>query len=349
MDMDISLPVGGSPIDSRSPAVIALGLGIMLVSLAVPLIADPFLTSVGVSIIFGIVIAASWNIFSGFTGYINLGHALFIGVGAFTSGHPIRAFGIGESLGIGLIAVLLASGLASFVIGLVISIPLLRLQGYYFALATLAAAEVARAVFRAVGPLRGLQGITMPSLRIEGSMLAPGDQVYYIMYVIMAITLVGTYVIRHSKLGYGFRAIQLGENAAEMLGVPTRRYTILAFGISGFFAGMAGGAYAYHLAYFTSSNVFPLELTLEAVVITLLGGIGTIIGPIIGALIIVSLDDFVLTSFTTQGKFALTGVILMFILLVAPDGILSAVRARLDRSIRGEDAGGTDAGGETDE
>lgn len=307
------------------------GLVVLAVLLVLPFELSSFHQSVFTSILFGIIIAGSWNLLSGLTGYINLGHAAFIGVGAFAAGHLIMRVGIGESVGFGIAAVIIVAGLISAGYAAIIAYPLLRLNGFYFALATLATAEATAALFKNVDWLQGNRGLRMPPLTTDVAWLNPSRTLYFMMLAIAVVTLVSIYAIHHSKLGYGFRAIGLGQDAAETLGVPTNRYIIYAFALSGFFAGMGGAAYGYFLAYFSSSSVFSLELTLNAVVMTFLGGIGTIAGPVVGAAVLTVLDQLVLTPYTTQGKRALTGIILILIFLKAPKGILGYVRQGVQR------------------
>lgn len=286
---------------------------------ALPLVLEPFLVTVTVSFLFSVVLALSWNLLA-MTGYVNFGHVMFIGLGAFTAGHLTLRTGIGSSMGLGVVGVILAGGFVSALFAAVIGYPLLRLEGHYFAIAALGIAEALRALFLTYGPLQGAAGITMP-LIVEGPLLAL-QNLYYHMFAVAALTVAAAYLIKDSKFGYGFRAVHLGEDAAEMLGVPTTRYAIFALVLSGFFAGLGGAVYAYWLSFIESPNVFNIILTIEAIVMAMMGGIGTVLGPIVGAGIYTFLTGFLLDTYTTEGRLFITGFAIVLIVLFAPEGLV---------------------------
>lgn len=327
-----------------SRVTLSVAIIIALLFFVLPGVVNPYITTITVSFLFGVIIASSWNILA-MTGYINFGHAMFIGLGSFTAGLSTLYLGIGTSVGVGLVFVVVFGGLVSMGFALLLGYPLLRLRGHYFAIATLGVAEALLALFSSVHALHGAAGILMPPL--QSTLASPLQIIYYMMLVVALATVITTYLIKGSKLGYAFRAIRLGEDAAETLGVPTTFYSVIAFAISGFFAGAGGAVYAYRLSFVQATNVFSIMLTIHAIVVTMIGGLGTIIGPVVGAGFYTALVDiildFVLGTFTAQGqgRLLIIGLIIVIIIITTPEGIVP----RLRRYLRNRSQNSTEDGG----
>jgi branched-chain amino acid transport system permease protein len=269
-------------------------------------------------------LAVSWNILSGFAGQINLGHAAFFGVGALTA----RLLWLEQGLPFWIS--FLAGGLAAVLFALIVGAPALRLRGIYFAIGTLALAQALRVTVGNVLPI-----VT----RLPGPALATYDisQRYYLALGVLLVTVLATILLSRSKLGLGMQAVREDEEAAQSIGVNTFAYKLTAFAMSAFFAGIAGSAFAfYHVSYYFDLPFEPIW-TFDALLITFVGGIGTIAGPLIGTVFFVYVSD-VLAAQWVDFHLILFGTLFILVVLALPGGFiefwerivkrLSAVRQR---------------------
>jgi branched-chain amino acid transport system permease protein len=278
----------------------------------------------GFLILMWIGLASAWNIIGGFTGYVSFGHVAFFGFGMFTAAVLSQGYGIGTSIAsVGGIAqflfVLLMGGLVSAFIAAAIAYPVLRLRGHYFAIAMLGIAEAANAIFINVNWLKGSKGWTMPILSPPA--ISQTQFLYFAMLVVAVLTVAAAYLIKNTKPGYGLVAIREGEDAAKMLGLPVTRYKIFGFVASAFFPGVIGAIYAYKLSFVVATQGFYVGKTIEMIVITLIGGLGTVAGPIIGGVVFVGLKQVVLSNFMDWHLFA-TGLVIVVMVLGAPRGVV---------------------------
>lgn len=264
--------------------------------------------------------AGCWNIISGYTGYIDFGAVAYYGIGSYvtailmTKGHVPFLFSI------------LISGLVSGLIALPIGLPTLRLRGAYFGIATLAFAEAMKQIIlefdKTVGVnfFEGPHGITLP--------IGPRNEFfYYIGFVIMVAVVGITYWIRRSKFGYALRAIHEAEHAAELSGVDTLKAKIEAYIISAFFLGVIGGVETYWLTYITPHMVFDVLITIQMVVMSLLGGIGTILGPVVGASFLTIIYEFLHRDFPYTYTI-IVGFIVVVVVLLMPKGIVGTLKTK---------------------
>lgn len=318
---------------NRAPKALAL-IAILAVIL-VPLVANRYYVRVTFLMLMWIGLASSWNILGGLVGYPSFGHVAFLGIGGFTVGLVGRTFGLGGSL-IELIGLLILAGLAAVAVAAVVAYPLLRLRGGYFAIATLGVAVVTREVFANVDALGGGVGIGAPAL--EPPLLDALTVQYYLMALLAILTIAAVHKIQQSKMGYAFAAIREGEDAAKMLGVPTVRYKILAFLTSAFFPGVIGGLYVYFLAYFTAHSIYNIQHTIDMIVYTVIGGLGTIVGPVIGAPVMVFLSQIVLEDVLRAHVF-LTGLFIVVVMLFFPRGIVGIIRDFMSENTDTSDGG----------
>jgi branched-chain amino acid transport system permease protein len=253
-------------------------------------------------------LAVSWNILSGFAGQINLGHAAFFGVGALTT----RLLWLQQAQPFWL--AFLAGGLAAVLFALIVGLPALRLRGIYFAIGTLALAQALRATVGSVLPI-----VT----RLPGPALASYDisHRYYLALGVLLVTLLAYVLLSRSKLGLGMQTIREDEEAAQSIGVNTVAYKLTAFALSAFFAGLAGSTFAfYHVSYYFELPFEPIW-TFDALLITFVGGIGTLAGPLIGTVFFVFVSD-VLAAQWTDFHLILFGSLFILVVLVSPGGIL---------------------------
>ncbi len=299
-------------------------VGTLLLAIIPLFIRDPYLLNVLIiSLSFG-VLAASWNLICGYTGIFTFGHQAFFGVGGYVS--ALMAMKAGISPWFGLFIGGTVAAFLSFLIGL----PCLRLRAApYVAIMTLAFSEIARITcMNLVGLTRGEMGLwgipNFPDIHIPliGVVsFAGGVRVpyYYLILIIFTITMVIIHLILRSHIGLAFRSIRDSQDAAESLGVNITYYKLLAFVVSAFFAGVVGSFYAHYILILTPSSVFPVGLMIEILAITLIGGIGTFLGPVIGALLLTIGLEYL--RFLGDYRFITYGILLVMVVLFMPQGL----------------------------
>ncbi|MFB6133062.1 MAG: branched-chain amino acid ABC transporter permease [Halanaeroarchaeum sp.] len=319
--------------DDVSPfSLVAVAMA-LVVGIVFPFVApNAYILHTGMLVLMWMGFASAWNIIGGFTGYVSFGHAAFIGYGMFTAGILYNVYGIGgalETFGAigGFVGILIAAGLVSGVIAAILSYPLLRLRGHYFAIAMLGVAEASKAFFTNYpadllpGDLRGARGWMLPI--IDPPMVTAEAFLYYAMFVVATLTVLMAYLIKRSKIGYGLIAIREGENAARMLGVPVTRYKIYGFILSAFPVGILGAinAYSIHTVKSTQHHTFHVANTIDMIVVAMLGGLGTVTGPIVGSVVFIGLRDFIFSDYL-QFHLLLTGLLIVLVVLGAPRGLV---------------------------
>jgi branched-chain amino acid transport system permease protein len=270
-------------------------------------------------------LTTSWNIVGGFAGVLPLGHAAFVGIGAYTSTVLSLQYGISPWIGM-LVGAVIAS-----LVGVIIGLPTLKMRGAYFALATIAFAEGIRVMVEnidALGPfkLNGPRGLQIPPLKtgLAHFMFAEKEPYYYIILVMLAGVLTFTWVISRSKLGYYLMAGGEEPEAAEALGVNVARAKLTAMAISSFLTAFAGTFWAQFTLYIHPKSVMSLDMSFEIAFIALIGGRGSIAGPVLGALLLRPVSDFSRIYFgsTLPGlHLIIFGVVLILVMLYQPRGL----------------------------
>ncbi len=284
-----------------------------------PLItADPYILRILILASIFAIFAASWDLLSGFTGQMNFGHALFFGVAAYTSALLNLHIGLPHWLTIPL------GALAAVLAGLVIGVPCLRLRGPYLALATLAFPLILTGIIFAI------PGITGGELGVSGIDRLSGSRVieYYIVVTLMISLGFVMWKITDSKTGLLFHAIREDEVAARASGINTTRYKLLAFCLSGLFAGIAGGLYV-HFMRIAGPSTLALMLSFQAIIWAIFGGIATIYGAIAGVFILVPLMEFLRVM--PEIRMLLFAIIVMLVLLFMPEGLTTWVRDKIEK------------------
>ncbi|WP_299908412.1 branched-chain amino acid ABC transporter permease [uncultured Paracoccus sp.] len=262
--------------------------------------------------------ASGWNILGGFTGYVSLGHAVFFGIGGYVSGMILARYGVSS-----LITAPLA-GLIAAIIGYGVGLITLKVRGPSFIISSIALLMIARILFDNWGFIGGANGLTLPtnSLSAEWSKLP----YYYAMLVIASVSVWASYRIKHSKFGLGLRAIAKDEIKAESAGINTRFYKVLAFALSAFFVGMAGAVWGEYLTYLRPNIFLLIGVSANLVLMSILGGKGTIAGPVIGAILIVALNEiFVALLGASEINILGTGVVMILVLMFFPLGIVGTL------------------------
>ncbi|HZC29893.1 MAG TPA: branched-chain amino acid ABC transporter permease, partial [Gaiellaceae bacterium] len=263
-----------------------------------------------------VVLAGAWNVIGGLAGYPSFGNVAFFGLGAYTTGlltdaqHGHLPFVIG----------LLASPVIPAVAAALVGLPLLRLRGHYFSIATLGVGVAIGEVINNIEAFGGATGLFPPIIR--------NDLVfYYLMFATAALTVGVTWWITRSRLGYGLVAIRENEEAAAVLGVDTTRYKIVAFVIAAALTGLAGGIFAQWNSFISQENVFPVEYNVEMILMAVIGGAGTIAGPVVGA---VGLEALILFLAGGSGIYTqiFLGVLLAVTVIFLPHGVIDFVVGR---------------------
>ena len=300
MTMKRLIPVAGA----------ALLIAYAVLAGTAPLFLSPAAVSLLFLTLYFICLAGAWNFFSGFSGYINFGFVLFIGVGMYTS---VICF---VDLKMGLVPGYLMGGLASAVVAALIGFPLLQLRGAYFAISMLAIAEGTRVLISTtyLEPLtRGGAGIPV----LAGSL----TQKYYSIFLLAVCIVAATMIFARSRFGLSLIAVREDEAAADGLAVNTNAVKVFAFVVSAFFAGTAGGIQATFLHYIEPFAAFDVKYTILSIVMAIFGGLGTVLGPVIGGLTLQLISDFVWLRLG-QANITIFGFILVCLIIWMPDGVV---------------------------
>ncbi len=309
----------------------------ILAAALLPLLLDPrgyWIRVLTITLLFA-AMAQAWNIVGGLANQISLGHAAFFGIGAYTSTVLLLKFGISPWLG------MFAGGALGGMAALVIAIPTMRLQGHYFALATLAFGEVMRVIANVWTSLTGGPGgLSVPF--VPPSFLAYSFKLLrphaYIALAALIVVTVIFQAIRRGAMGYRLRAIRQNADAAEVIGIDTTRVKLFAAVISGALMAMLGTLYAQVAVFFDPDTVFGIAgISIRVALIAIIGGVGTAAGPILGAFFIIPLEEIMnglLSSRAAGLSQFVFGVILIAVILWQPRGFITALdslRARLSR------------------
>jgi branched-chain amino acid transport system permease protein len=275
-----------------------------------------------------IAIASSWNIIGGYAGYISLGHNVFFAIGGYAAAISFAYFGISPFIAFPL------AGLIAMAVGFVVGLITLRTRGPTFIISTIALVLLAKIMFDNWRYVGGANGISLPLLDL------PVEWVKLPFYYLMLLLAVGaTYLsfrIRRSKFGLGLRAISQDEVKAEVAGVPTRLYKTLAFALSGLFIGMAGALWGYYLTYLSPVIFLSILVGAKFVLMTILGGRGTVSGPVVGAVIFIAVNEFFVAQLgATELNIVATGLLLILVLVFFPEGIVGSLKksGRLPRML----------------
>lgn len=295
-----------------------VGIAVFLIAMAtLPLFVGDYWERLLVFMFVNIVLASAWNVIGGVAGYPSFGHGLFFGLGAYASAmFIVRAE-------LGLFPAIIGGGVVAAAFSLLF-IPLLRQKGLYFALSTLSAQLAVETIVRAWSFTRGMHswdmGWNFPDM---GSL----HFFYYLMLGLLGLCLVSIVVLLASRVGYALRAIHKDEIVAASVGVPTVRYKAAAFVFSAMWPGIIGGAYGPFLVYISPDNVFSMSITLNMVLVTIFGGLGTIAGPVIGGIVLTLIDQFAWANFL-EYHHLIYGLLIVVVITFWPGGLASIIDKR---------------------
>lgn len=266
-------------------------------------------------------LSQAWNLIGGFAGQVSFGHATFFGIGAYAALVLLKKYDLSPWVG------MLIGGGVSVVAAVVIGYPVFKLKGHYFAISTFAVAEIVERLFNNWDYVEGAIGLPAPVLPeglINFMWYKTKIPYFYIAFVLFVLGLLLAYKIDRSRMGFYFRAIKQSHEAAEGLGIDTTRYKMFAMMISAFLTAICGGFYAQYILYIDPPSVLSLEISIKMVLIAVLGGAGTIIGPILGAAILIPLSEYsrILLGGTGKGlDLIVFGALILVVSVFQPQGV----------------------------
>lgn len=294
---------------------------------AYPIVVDnSYLRYVGVLIVMYMALSTSWNLMGGFTGYISLGHVAFFGIGAYTAGLLVLRLDLPN------IPAVLLAGVFVGLLGAGIGYVALRVRGSSFVIVTIALVYIGALLVQGWrGLTNGSMGLTIPS-GFDGARVDLHRFYHWHFTVLLLVVLSLWWFIDRSKFGMGLKAVREDEDKAQSLGVPTTSFKLVAFTLSAAFTGLGGGLYASWFGFLDPIFAFQILISSQIVLIALLGGMRTLWGPVLGAVILIPSTEYFLVRFgETQLHLVASGLLLGVVVLLMPDGIIPMVRRQLAR------------------
>lgn len=286
----------------------------------------------GFAILQLMVMALAWNILGGYGGYVNFGSAAFFGLGAYSAIVAYQWFGAPLSVQI------LIGGLFAAAVGLATGYLTLRLRGVYFAIATLALLVVSETLIHnwdyvggAAGayllPKRNLDFLGVLIVGKDGGLFSNNkEMLFFIMCVLALFTIIICRIIEKSKYGRGLQALRDNEEAAESMGVPTLRLKLIATTLSAAIMGLTGGIFPYYMTFVEPTSAFSLDISVNALAMPLIGGTATWLGPVLGAVVLGTLQQVATVTISSEINLLIVGLFLVLFVIFAPDGFLGLIK-----------------------
>ncbi|MGN6465978.1 MAG: branched-chain amino acid ABC transporter permease [Rhizobiaceae bacterium] len=296
----------------KSMTRLAIALVVVVVLASVPWIGSDVIVQFGISTLLLAVLAQGWNIIGGYTGYASFGNSTFFGLGAYGVAIAMVQWNLPFWVG------MLFGAAMAVAFAILLGIPVLRLKGHYFAIATLALAQVVAAIVSNI-PLFGENiGLVLPPLN--------NDAMFYelALALLVAATLTVAWLTR-SRFGFGLIAIRENEEGAAVMGVNTTLYKVLAFALSGLFSALAGGIQAYWITFLDPASAFDISLNVKMIIMAVFGGPGTIFGPVVGAFVLSAVSE-VLSSEITNVAGLFFGIVVVAAVVLMPRGLADIIR-----------------------
>ena len=297
------------------------GITLLLLLLFPLVITQTYLIHVMILVFMFGMLGVAWNIMGGYAGMFSFGQAAFFGIGAYTSSFLLVTFHVNPWIG------LMAGGVVAALMAAAIGYPCSNLRGHYFAIATIAFGEIVRIHFNNWKLVNAAEGITIPMVNESlANFMFHSSKLpyYYIILAFLLLALVICYFVANSKMGYYFRAIKESHDVAEVLGVNVVRYRLIAIMVSAFLSAMAGTFYAQYILYIDPESVMLLAISIQIVLISMLGGAGTIMGPVIGAAILIPIAELTRIWLGHRGTgvdMLIYGFLITLISVYQPQGI----------------------------
>ena len=312
--------------------------GLLALLLLLPLWLDKYALGIFVMIFFYAYLGQSWNVLTGYTGHISLGHALYVGIGAYTSTYLAQRYGISPWFG------MLVGGFFSVCLALFLGFLGFRfgLRGVYFVILTIAFAEITRLIVSHVEALGSFSGVFLDfNPGFKNFQFRGNVPYYYISLALMVISMVVVRLLEVSRMGRFMIAIREDEEAAQALGVDSFKYSMIAIAISAFMTSIAGVFYANYIFYINPNSIFGMGLSIELILRPIIGGLGTVFGPVLGSFLLTPLSEMARTYFTKGGMeglhLVLYGILTIIVVLFMRRGIMVYVRRALKPILKLED------------
>ena len=309
---------------------------VLAVLLLLPIWLDKYVLGIFVMIFYYAYLGQAWNVLTGYTGHISLGHALYVGIGAYTSTYLAQTFGLSPWIG------MLAGGLIAVAVAMLLGYLGFRfgLRGVYFVILTIAFAEIARLIVSHIEPLGSFSGIFLdfnPSFvhfQFRGNV-----PYYYLSLAFMVASVVAVRILEVSRIGRFMVAVREDEDAAKALGVDSFKYSMIAIGLSAFMTALAGTFYANYIYYIHPNTVFGMPLSIELILRPIVGGLGTALGPVIGSFLLTPLSEISRAYFSKGGleglHLILYGVLAILVVLFMRKGVIVYVQRVFGTSAAG--------------
>jgi branched-chain amino acid transport system permease protein len=294
----------------------AFRLGLIAAVVAIlavlPLFGSDVVIQFGINALLLAVLAQGWNIIGGYTGYASFGNSVFYGLGSY--GVAIAMVQWNLPFAVGMISGVVLAIVFAFLLG----IPVLRLKGHYFAIATLALAQVMSAIVSNVSLAGQNIGLVLPPLN--------NDHLFYELALgLLVLVTLTVFWLTRSRFGFGLIAIRENEEGAAVMGVNTTLYKVLAFALSGIFTALAGGIHAYWITFLDPDSAFDISLNVKMIIMAVFGGPGTVFGPVLGAFVLSAVSE-VLSSEVTNVAGLFFGVVVVAAVVLMPRGVADVIR-----------------------
>lgn len=293
-----------------SATLIVVLVGAVLLAF-VPFVASDVMMQFAINTLLLATLAQSWNIIGGFTGYVSFGNSVFYGLGIYGTAIAMAQFHL--PFGVGLLFGLVLAVLCALLIG----IPILRLRGPYFAIATLGLSAAMAALISNIGIAGANTGLILPLIRAD-------SMFYWMALVLLLLCTLTVYWLSRGRFGTGLVAIREDEDAAATMGVNTTLFKVIALVLSAAFTSIAGGIYAYWISFIDPASSFDPTLNVRMVIMAVFGGPGTVLGPLAGAFILSAIYE-VLSSWISTAAALLFGIVIVIAVIFTPRGIADVI------------------------
>jgi branched-chain amino acid transport system permease protein len=312
----------------RAPALVGVAVVLALIAVFPLAVTDPTATSIGVFALVFMVSASAWNVFSGYSGYLALGHAVFFGSGGYAVALAARDWHVAG--GWAVFGLLPFGGIVAGLIAIPFGLVALRTRRHTFVVVTIAIFFIFQLAATNLGFTGGTSGILLPIAPFSAANF--NQPFYYVALAILIATVLVSLGVRRSRFGLQLLAIRDDEDRARGLGVKTRRLKLIAFVISAVPIGMVGGLYFYFVGQIFPQFAFDPLFDLSIALMAFLGGLGTITGPLLGAAVLESLQQYLTQTFSSSATYLIAyGVLFLAVILVLPRGVVPGIAELLAR------------------
>jgi branched-chain amino acid transport system permease protein len=318
--------------DTITGKQLALGGAVLALLMVLPLVVtSPFGQHVMILIFMFAMCGVAWNLMGGYAGMFSFGQVAFFGIGAYTSSYLLLTYNVSPWIG------LVAGGVIASLMAAAIGYPCSNLRGHYFAIASIAFGEIIRIVFNNWQAVGAAEGLTIPMMKESlANFMFHSSKLpyYYIMLAFLLLAVVVCYKVSTSKIGYYLRAIKESHEIAQVLAVDVVRYRLYAIMISAFLTAMAGTFYAQYILYIDPESVMIMPISVQIVLVAMLGGANTVLGPVFGSAILISLSEYSRAWLGYKGTgvdMIVYGTLITVISMYLPNGVWGSITSLTER------------------